>query len=59
MAKERIGNTFLHGCGEVFQARSDKIKRCPRCDVCLRKGDLVKITRKVGKRFYKDMTGSF
>ncbi len=58
MVRERIGNTFLHGCGEIFQSRTEKLRRCPRCDAYLHKGDLIKITKKQGKEIYKTVKGA-
>ncbi len=56
MVRERLGNVFLHSCGHVWSARGNDPKRCPGCDVRLKKGEAVKLKKKYLRDLYKTLT---
>ena len=59
MVKERVGATYVHDCGNIFQARTPDVTRCPRCTLTVKKGTLFRVTKKEARALWLDQKGRY
>lgn len=53
MRRERIGKTFAHKCGYIWQTRAKKVYKCPGCFGELKKGEFKVIAKDDVKEWFE------